>query len=57
MWHITPEIRDEWQKKQTQRNSEQMPVTIGKKMKFGNGEQDIITYQTSRATQITIVCS
>ena len=43
MWHITPEIKDRMTtKNQMQRNSEQTPATISKKMKFGNGQQDII---------------
>ena len=57
MLHIIPDIRDEMTKSQRQRNSEQITVTIVKKVKLGNGQQDIITYQTSRARQIRLVYS
>ena len=57
MRYITPEITDEMIKKSNTEKSKQILATISKavvKMKFGNGQQDIITYQTSRARQISL---
>ena len=55
MWHILPDITDEMTKKWVARNSEHIPATISKKIKFGSGQQAIITHETSRAKQIKLV--